>query len=95
MLKKENLKKIYHKGILNGTIKEIKLVGSSMLPTISSGTILKITNNFTIAVNDIVVTDKKDSCIFVVHRVKEIDNKTNKVCIRGGGTMKILANLNG
>lgn len=83
MIEKENIKKIYRNGILNGSIKEIKILGSSMLPTISSGTVLKITNDFVIKINDIVVTDKKDRSIFVVHRIKEIDDKEEKVCICG------------
>lgn len=83
MIEKINIKKIYYNGILNGNIKEIKLVGSSMLPTISSGTVLKISNNFKLKVGDIVVVDDTHRPIFVVHRIKSIDRRNNRIVICG------------
>ena len=89
-MKKQNLKQYLLKKIKSHEISTITLHGSSMLPTFFDGQQLKITSVFSLKVGDVVVADKKDSDVFVVHRIEQIDRSIKKVKLIGDN--KILEN---
>lgn len=88
MLKKNNIKQYYINKIKSGQIKKIKLNGSSMLPTFSHGEYLDISLDFEIKIGEVVVADKKDKDVLVVHRIVETDNTNKKVKLLGDNEEK-------
>ena len=89
-MKKQNLKQYLLNKIKSNEISTITLHGSSMLPTFFDGQQLKITSVFSLKVGDVVVSDKKDSDVFVVHRIVQIDDSIKKIKLIGDN--KILEN---
>lgn len=83
MLKQNDVKKFLINKIKSGQIKEIKIYGSSMLPTFSSGEIIHISNSFEINIGDILVANKKDKNVLVVHRAVGVDRKNKIVKLLG------------
>ena len=80
---KTNILNFYKKNIEQNKIKKIQLFGSSMLPTIASGEWLNIESPTKFNVGDILVVNNTNRNNFIVHRVIEIDNNLNKVCLLG------------
>lgn len=84
-LNKKLIKKIIEQKLKHGKLTEIKLMGSSMLPTFFPGEILQIEKiNFNnISLDDIVVASHSNINYFVVHRIVEIDYKKQIIFLRG------------
>ncbi len=83
MINKTLSRKFFIDKIRQGKIKNVKIFGSSMVPTFFSGQDVEISNEFSLRVGDIAVAIGNKVENFVIHRVVEIDNKNNKVCLQG------------
>lgn len=76
-------KSFFLKNIKSGNIKKIKIFGSSMLPTFSSGDEIEITSEIELKVGNIVAAVNNRANNFVVHRIIDINFKNKQVCLLG------------
>ena len=83
MINRREIKNLFIKKIKSGELRDITLCGSSMLPTIVSGSRLEISTAHDIKVGDIVVANKETSNVLVIHRVVEIDQNKDKIILLG------------
>lgn len=83
MINRREIKNLFIKKIKSGELKDITLYGSSMLPTIVSGSRLEISTTHDIKVGDIVVANRESSNVLVIHRVVEIDQNKDKIILLG------------